>query len=63
MQRCDFVVYTLCDLQIFPIERDDKFISEMVSDLIKFYDEYFCPALLNKCYYKLYKGEVEVHRK
>ncbi|XP_069133482.1 uncharacterized protein [Argopecten irradians] len=63
MHRCDFVVFTLCDMKIIEIERDDNFISNMVSSLTNFFDEYFCPALLSKQYYKTYKGDVEVHRK
>ena len=56
LSRCDFVVYTLSDMQKIQINRNDAFIDDMKDKLINFYDEYFCPALLNKYYYKTFEG-------
>ena len=53
-QKCHFVVYTLCDLQVITVERNDNFINEVVGKLNKFFNEYFCAALYNKYLYRNY---------
>ena len=49
---CDFVVYTLQDMKIIRIKRNEQFISDMVVKLKDFYEVYFKPALLENCFYK-----------
>lgn len=49
---CKFVVYTFKDLVTVNIERDDEFISTMVSQLTDFYNGYFRENYLNKYLYR-----------
>ena len=51
-QYCDFVVFTLEDVKVMRIQRDDKFITSMVSKLKEFFMEYFRTALLNQFLYR-----------
>ena len=48
---CKFVVFTLKDICIIDIERDDVFIDGMVQQLSDFYNSHFKEALLEKCLY------------
>lgn len=47
-QYCDFFVYTLEEMKVIRILRNESFISLMLLDLVQFFDNYFCPALVNK---------------
>ncbi|XP_033725553.1 uncharacterized protein LOC117315463 [Pecten maximus] len=49
---CDFVVYTLSDMKVLRIKRDEEFISRMVAKLTSFYNQYLEPALLEKLFYR-----------
>ena len=49
---CHFVVYTLKDIKIMVIERDDNFITSMITTLEQFYIQYFREALLNNVFFK-----------
>ena len=49
---CSFVVWTLKDMVIINIPRDEIFISEMLEKLHIFYREYFRDALLKKHFYR-----------
>ena len=51
-QKCDFMVYTQKQFIIIPIERDNSFISTMLTSLTNFYDNNFKRALLEKYLYK-----------
>jgi len=44
----DFVIYTLQDMQIFRIDRNESFIQEMTSKLTDFFNLYFRQAVLDK---------------
>lgn len=50
-QSAYFCVYTLCDLQIIVIERDNDFIENMLEKLKKFYNDYFKEAIVDKFLY------------
>jgi len=54
----DFVVYTLKDIYISRIVRDEPFIAEMISKLNDFYASYYKPALLEKFLAKDYFTDV-----
>lgn len=51
-QFCDLIIYTLSDVKYVRIERDDEFISNMVSELHNFYESYFKSAVLSRFLYK-----------
>lgn len=51
---CDFVVYTFKDMKIISLERDEKFISEMIKKLECFYESYFKTAVLEKFFFRQY---------
>ena len=51
-QHCDFVVYTMKDVKIIQISRDDKFIDNMVDSLNQFYESFFRQCVLDKYFYK-----------
>ena len=51
-QFCDFVVFTLVDIKVIRIERDEDFIKPMVSELKHFYKEFFRSVLLNRFLYR-----------
>jgi hypothetical protein len=51
-QVCKFIVYTGCDILIIDIVRDDLFIAAMTDKLCKFYDEYFCSAIIDRHFYR-----------
>ena len=51
---CYFCVYTLKDMKVFEIHRDDKFIAEMFSHLKQFFDEYFLQAVVRRYVYQYY---------
>lgn len=53
-QQCILVVYTLKDQKYIEIERDNEFISNMVSQLEEFFHKYFKQALLKRFLYKDY---------
>jgi len=49
---CDFVVFTLKDLKIIKIPRNQLFIDVMVANLSQFFKDHFLKALLNHLLYK-----------
>lgn len=51
-KKCYFLVYTLSELTIIEIERDEEFIRNMLRKLEEFYNSYFEGALLKKYFYK-----------
>ena len=51
---CDLVVYTFKDLKCISIDRDEPFITDMVSKLQEFYNNFFKNAVLQKIFYKDY---------
>lgn len=54
-QKCVFIVYTFLDILFFTVDRNDKFISEMLKKLDSFYEKCFKPALLEKRFFKSYQ--------
>lgn len=48
------VVYTLKDLKVIPVAKDDFMIHEIMCHLEDFYEHYFKPALFDKYIYKNY---------
>ena len=53
-KKCVLIIYTLKDVMYLDIERDDKFISNMISHLKDFFDKFFKPVLLERLFYKSY---------
>lgn len=53
-KRCLFIIYTLVDVLILPIDRDEEFINKMVRSLSDFYNNYFKTELLEKFIFKNY---------
>ena len=51
-QACDFVVYTLKDIQIIRINRDEAFLARMLAQLTAFYVQHFRRAVLNRFLYR-----------
>lgn len=51
---CYFVVYTLCDMVVVKIPRDDMFITSMIKALLSFYDSYFKNAVIERFLYHSY---------
>lgn len=51
---CDFVVYTISDMLVITVLRDEDFIEVMLQKLDKFFDEFFKPALQNKHFLRDY---------
>ena len=51
---CYFVVYTLKDIAVVRIARDDIFIQDMVKQLLKFYRSHFKAAILDTFFFKKY---------
>ena len=51
---CDFIVYTKKELKIFKIEKDEPFISDMLSKLECFFNAHFKAAVENKYFYRDY---------
>lgn len=51
---CLFIVYTIKDIKVFQIERNNEFIQEMVDKLSEFYIHYFKDMILEKYLYKNY---------
>ena len=51
---CLFVVYTLRDIVMIRIERDEGFINTMLDKLLSFYKLHFEPAIINKFMYRNY---------
>ena len=51
-QFCDFVVFTLVNIKVIRIQRDEDFIKSMVSELKHFYKEFFRSVLLNRFLYR-----------
>ena len=51
-QACDFVVFTLKDMVIVRILRDEVFIQNMIGLLKRFYEDNFRPAIPHKYFYK-----------
>ena len=51
-QHCDFVVYTLKDMKVCRIERDEGFICDMVDSLTHFFKSYYRKAILEHFLYK-----------
>jgi hypothetical protein len=49
---CDFTVWTHCDMKVARIARNDEFITEMVTKLTQFFNDYFKPAILKKFFYR-----------
>jgi len=54
-QHCELVIYTLVDLKVVAVVRDDSFIDAMVANLVTFFIEHFKPALKEKYWYRDYK--------
>jgi len=57
----DFVVYTIADMKVIRIPRDDFFIEAMLAELINFYRLFFRSALLEKFLAKDYFRHIECH--
>ena len=53
-QTCFFIVYTLCDVKILKINRNDKFIENMLKSLLDFYSNHFKKIILEKFMYRDY---------
>ena len=51
---CHFVVYTLSDMKMLEIPRNEPFIQAMVDKLLNFYKEYFKQVIIDKYLYKNY---------
>jgi len=51
---CLFCVFTLADLVVIKIERDDAFIAHMVNRLCEFFAKYFRQAVLEKHMYRFH---------
>ncbi len=51
---CHFVVFTLTDIKVITIARDEAFINSMVFKLTDFFNQFFKLAILNKYFYKNY---------
>ena len=51
-QQCYFVVYTLKDIKIITVVRNDNFIAEMVSKLKLFFHNFFKNAVISKFLHK-----------
>ncbi|KAE8745956.1 hypothetical protein FOCC_FOCC007317, partial [Frankliniella occidentalis] len=51
---CDFVVYTFKDFKVIRIDRKENFISSMLLNLVKFYEDYYRPAIENKYLWRDY---------
>ena len=49
-----FIIFTIKDIKVINIPRDDVFITKMISQLDAFYKSYFMSAMLNKYLYKNY---------
>ena len=54
VKQVDFCIYTFVDFQVIPVKRDEAFISEMVTKLEAFYNNFFKEALLKERLYKRY---------
>lgn len=52
-QRAYFCIYTITDIVIIIIERDELFISEMLMKLTVFYNEYYKEQYLNRHLYNV----------
>ena len=50
--HCEFVVFTLKDIKVMRITRDDAFICNMVDKLSEFYRMFFRQSVLDKYFYK-----------
>ena len=50
--NCKFIVFTLTDMLVLDIAYDKAFVSNMLEQLKKFYDDHFKPAYLNKHIYR-----------
>jgi hypothetical protein len=48
----DFVVYTIADVKIIKIPRDDEFIDKMVHELEEFFTAHFKSAVLEKFFFR-----------
>jgi hypothetical protein len=57
----DFVVYTLQDMQVIRVNKDDNFIVTMLNQLKQFFDLFFKPALIDKFIAKDYFNDVLCH--
>lgn len=51
-QVCKFLVYTFVDFKVITIERNNEFISKMLSKLTSFHEQYFRRSLLQKHFYR-----------
>ena len=51
---CYFCVYTLKDMQVIQIQRDDHFIEQMIDKLDTFFTDYFRTAVLERHLYRHY---------
>ena len=51
---CMFVVFTMCDIKIIEIKKDEDFIESMLSKLQQFFVEHFYSALVVKYVYNDY---------
>ena len=52
--HCELVVYTLVDMKVITVERDNSFISKMTDKLVTFFIEFFKPALKHRYFYRGY---------
>jgi hypothetical protein len=55
-QKCYFVVFTLVDLKVIEILRDQEFLNKMVEKLDEFFNHHFRDAYLRRFYHKNYYG-------
>ena len=53
-KSCDFVVYTIQDIKIIRINRDERFITNMKAKLVHFFHSHFRQAVLQTFYYRNY---------
>ena len=51
---CDFVVYTIKDMVVIRVVRDDQFIADMLEKLLNFYKQFYQSALLEKLLFRNY---------
>lgn len=52
LKWCYFIVYTLKDILVIGIERDENFIQAMIRNLSNFFHEFYMEAILDKYFYK-----------
>lgn len=55
-KKCYFIIYSLVDIKVIEIQKDDDFIKDMVESLTSFYESHFRTAMLEKFLYRSYSS-------